>query len=447
MRRLLVALLFLLLPALPVRADEPDYGPDGIPEGSVARSLPGNADVAGHRAWLNARGIRYQLWYRTDVLSNLSGGLRRGTVNQGLLESIVNVDLERLAGAPGLRFFSNQFVIHNTGRIRRDYVGGLNTIAAIEAVPALRLSEFWLEQSLAGGAVRLRAGQLAADISFFFAETSFLFLQSDWPTISAANLPSGGPAYPLATPGIQAEWDPAPGWTLRAGFFNGDPAGPGPGDEQARNRNGLDWRLRDRALLLGEAQWRTGQEAGLARTLKIGGWAHLGRFDSERRAAEFGPLADPAGSGVPLRRRGNGGGYAVIEQQLFRPAGGDAESGVTAFLRASAAPRDDRSLIGLYLDGGVVARGLLAARPNDAFGIAFIYAQFSDAARGFDRDRIRLAGERGPVRDFEANLELTWKVQILPGLHIQPVVTRVWHPNGDRKRDALVAGFRTHLRF
>ncbi len=445
--RWLLLLAVLATTALPALADEPDYGPDGIPEGSVGRQFPDNADIGGHRAWLNERGVRYQLWYRTDVLSNLSGGLRRGTVNQGLLESIVNVDLERVAGAPGLRFFSNQFFIHNTGRIRRDYVGGVNTIAAIEAVPAVRLSEFWLEQSLAGGAVRLRAGQLAADISFFFAETSALFLQSDWATISALNLPSGGPAFPLATPGVLAEWDPAPGWTLRAAAFNGDPSGRGPGDEQARNRNGLDFRVRDPALLMAEAQWRTGQEEGLARTLKIGGWAHLGRFDTLRRASDGRPLADPLGSGIPLRRRGNGGVYAVAEQQLWRPAGGDAESGVTAYLRVSASPSQDRSLLGLYLDGGVVANGLLAARPDDSFGLGLIYARFSDAARGFDRDRNRMEGTRGPVRDFEANLEMTWRAQVVPGFHIQPVVTRIWHPNGDRKRDALVAGFRTHLRF
>ena len=39
----------------------------------------------------------------------------------------------KLAGWDGLTLFSNFFYIHNTGRIRRDLVGGINTIAAIEA--------------------------------------------------------------------------------------------------------------------------------------------------------------------------------------------------------------------------------------------------------------------------------------------------------------------------
>jgi porin len=55
--------------------------------------------------------------------------------------------------------FASFFQIHNTGRIRRDYVGGINTIAAIEAVPSTRFSEIWFEKSF--GMANLRVGQLA----------------------------------------------------------------------------------------------------------------------------------------------------------------------------------------------------------------------------------------------------------------------------------------------
>jgi hypothetical protein len=64
-----------------------------------------------------------------------------GPSDQGKLQGILTVDFGKLAGWNGLTGFVNVFQIHNTGRIRRDYVGGLNTIAAIEAVQA-RLSRF-----------------------------------------------------------------------------------------------------------------------------------------------------------------------------------------------------------------------------------------------------------------------------------------------------------------
>jgi len=53
----------------------------------------------------------------------------------------------------------------------------------------------------------------------------------------------------------------------------------------------------------------------------------------------------------------------------------------------------------------------------------------------------------GVVRDFEANLEFTYQAQIIPGWTVQPVVTRVWHPNGDASRNALVTGIRSVWRY
>jgi len=64
--------------------------------------------------------------------------------------------------------------------MRRDYVGGLNTIAAIEADPSTRLSELWLERNFLNGAVSFRVGQLVADNEFFFSDLSYMFMQTDW---------------------------------------------------------------------------------------------------------------------------------------------------------------------------------------------------------------------------------------------------------------------------
>jgi porin len=419
---------------------------NGVPQPSVATSLPPNDDVFRSRKWLADRGVVYGLEYTADVLANVRGGLRTGAVYQGKLHGILTVDLDKLAGWDGLSLYLNFFQIHNTGRMRRDHVGGINTIAAIEAVPTTRLSELWLEQKFAGGRASVRFGQLAADSEFFFSDLSALFLQSDWPTIVAVNLPSGGAAYPLSTPGVRIKFEPIPDLaSLMFAVFNGDPAGPGEGDEQLRNRYGLNFRLRDPAFLIGEAQFRrnTGDKnTGLATTVKLGAWRHLGEFDDKRFAVEGTLLADPTGSGIPARRRGNSGIYAVIEQQLFRPRGGDAESGISVFTRASLSP-SDRNLVDAYIDGGVVFAGMIAQRPHDKFGAAFIYARFSDSIRALDRDRAAFTSAAGPIRDYEANLELTYQAQIVPGWIVQPTLQFVRHPNGDSSRNATVVGARS----
>ncbi len=427
-----------------------DDGPqDGITPPSIATSLPQNGDPAGARKRLAERGIVYSLMYTSDVLANVDGGLKRGTVVQGKIEGTLAIDLEKLINLKDLSFFANVFQIHNTGRIRRDYVGGINTIAAIEAVPSTRLSELWLERKLSNGSASVRVGQLVADSEFFFATTHLLFLESDWATIAAVNLPSGGPAYPLSTPGVRVKWDPHVNVSLLLALFNGDPAGPGEGDEQIRNRHGLEFRVRDPAFWIAEAQLRANQgktDSALARTWKLGAWSHVGSFDDQRYAWDGSLLADPAGIGEALRRKGNAGIYAVLEQQLYRPVGGDAESGISVFTRISGSP-SDRNLVDFFIDGGIVLAGMIASRPADKFGASFMYTRFSDSVRAFDRDTILFNGPGVPIRDFEGSVELTYAAQIVPGWTVQPMATRIWHPSGDATRDATVVGVRTFLKY
>jgi porin len=434
-----------LLASSPVVAHEVDFtsGP------SIASSLPANGDPAGIRKALADYGVTYNLIYIDDILGNLRGGAQRGFIRQGRLDGTATVDFEKLMGVRGLEAYGNFFQIHNTGRIRRDYVGGINTISAIEAVPTTRLWELWLEQTFWDGKASVRFGQLAADTEFYAANISSMFLQSDWPTIAAANLPSGGPAYPLSTPGIRLKIDPTEHLSLLSAVFNGDPAGPGRGDEQIRNRHGLNFRTGDAPLVMAEAQFRSNQrkdDTGLARTAKIGGWTHFGAFEDQRFANDGTLLADPAGSGEPLVRSANWGVYGIIEQQLYRPKGGDAESGISVFSRISYSP-NDRNPINFFADAGIIFAGLVPRRPDDKFGASVMYARISDSVRAFDQDQIVFSGMPGLIHDYEMNLELNYSAQMIPGWTLQAMLTQVWHPSGGEWPDALVTGIRSIVRF
>jgi porin len=420
---------------------------------TIATSLPHGGDPGGTRKWLAAHGLSYYVLYTNDVLANVRGGQRRGVVDQGRLEGLLSIDLEKWAGLEGLSFFTNVLAIHNTGRIRRDYVGGINVIAAIEATPSVRLSELWLEQRFWNDTASIRFGQLAADVEFFYSTLGTIFLQSDWPEITAVNLPSGGPAYPLSTPGVRLKLEPSRDMSLLLAVYNGDPAGPGPGDEQIRNHYGLNFRLNDPALLMAEVQLRANHgkaDGGLARQLKLGAFSHLGQFDDQRFANDGSLLADPAGSGIAAKRKRNWGVYGIFEQQLYRPPGGDAESGISIFSRISASP-SDRNLVDFFFDVGMLFAGLVPHRPDDKLGAILMYSRFSDSVQAFDRDTNAFTGTAGPVRDFEANLELTYQAQIVPGWTVQPHVQYIWHPSGEAlatgRRNALVVGSRSMWRY
>ena len=198
-----------------------------------------------------------------------------------------------------------------------------------------------------------------------------------------------------------------------------------------------------------EAQFRSNQgkdDTGLAQTIKLGGWSHIGQFADQRFANDGTLLANPQGSGVPARHRGDYGFYGIIDQQIYRPRGAAADGGISVYGLASITP-SDRNLVNLQLNGGVVFAGFVPGRPDDRFGASVVYSRFSNSVSGFDQDLINTSGVPGNVRDYEANIELSYVAQIVPGWTVQPDFQYIRHPSGVSGRDAKMLGVRSILKF
>lgn len=418
---------------------------------SIQSSLGTFGDPGGFRRMLAPRGITYNLLYTNEVLGNVSGGVRQGPIHAGKFEAAISVDLDRFAGWRGWSAFANVFQIHDTGGLRDRSFHRLITVSNIEAYPSTRLSELWLEHASEDQRFNFRMGQLVADGEFFASDTGKIFLSNDWPTITGANLPSGGPAYPLSTPGLRLRWTPNASMSGLIAVFNGDP-----GDQASVNRTGLNFRLNDPPLLMGEIQLReVPGPSGLTRSVKLGGYQHFGRFDDYRYDRSGLSLASIHSSGSPRRHGGTSGAYAVIDAQLYRPEGADQADGVAVYARLSGSP-SDRNLIGLWADGGIVFSGMVPGRPEDAFGLSFIYARIGDHAQRYDRDRLSFDTDFHPVRSYEASIELTYQAVVVPGWTIQPDIQVVINPGGgiadptrpnQRVKGGVVLGLRSTLTY
>ncbi len=372
-------------------------------------------------------GISPSLTYIAESAANLSGGLRRGAIYQGRLDLGLSADLDKLMGWSGAKFHANVMHIHGDS-LSRQYIGNFMSFSGTEALNHARLYELWIEQEFAKG-YSLRVGQLSADVEFFNSKYSDVFVNATfgWPAIAAVNLPSGGPASGLTAFGFRAKAQLSDRLTLLFAMFNGDPAGRGPGEAQNRNAHGLNFRVNDTPLLMGELQYS--YEAGPRRpgTLKLGGWFHTDRFDDQRYGTDGLSLADPAGNGEPAQRRGSFAPYAVIEQMLV-PFDGKGDQGIAAFARI-AANQPDRNLIDFYADAGLNVSGFWPARPNDKFGVGFAYAKISSSARGLDQDALGF-GTPGPVRNYEAAFELSYLAEVKKGWTVQPTLQYLIHPSG-----------------
>jgi porin len=419
---------------------------------TIGQLSDGTAYDARRKA-LGECGVSYLLIYTNDVLGNPSGGIRRIAVYQGKLEASVTLDLDKLVGWRGLSAYVNLFQLHNTTGMRDENFNANVTISNIEAIPATRFQEYWIEQKLLADRFSIRFGQLAADSEFFISSYSLPLVSSDWPPITTMNLPSGGPAYPLSSPGIRFRYDPNANWSALFAVFNGDP-----GQQGTINRTGTNFPVKDPPLIMGEIQYRYNQEKdspALAGILRLGGWHYFGKFDDQRFDTLGISLANPLSNGVPRQLRGTSGIYGIVDQQLYRPKGGSADSGVGFFSRVSASP-SNRSVIDFYLDSGIIFSGLNPARPNDKVSIGFIYAKYADRVGTLDVDRILFSGVARPIRDYELIFELNYLYLVRPGWAIQPLIQYLVHPGGNVPnpnnptqaiRSGAILGVRSTLNF
>ncbi|WP_156917910.1 carbohydrate porin [Bradyrhizobium sp. Cp5.3] len=413
------------------------------------------------------KGLNFGATFIADNIGNVSGGVGRGAIHFGRLDISVDADLDKLVGWTGGRFYANAFEIYGRG-LTRNYIFNLATISEIEALPDQRLYNAYFEQSFFNGALNIRAGQQAADVEFFDSETDDLFINGTfgWPAIKASNLPAGGPAPPIAVPGIRVKAAVSDKITLFGAVFNGDPSGPGEGDPQMRDHHGLAFRVNDPPWLIGQVHFDYDLDIGgrsLAGNFTPGAWKHYGDFNSQRFTAEGLSIADPDGTGIPAKLRGNYGIYAVIEQVLYRPPGTTDNTtsasipGVTAFGRIAYSP-PDRNLIDLYLDGGIGFVGFTPGRALDRFGVAMAYMRISNTARNLDLDTRFYTGTQSPIRSNEILIEMIYEAHIKPGWLIAPYFQYVFRPSGgipnpndptgiSRIGDAAVFGVTTTIRY
>ena len=417
-------------------------------------------DLGGLRTRLADRGVTYGLAEASEVFGNIGGGTRRGVVYEGLTQFSLGLDTEKLFGWEGGTFNVSGYQIHGRGLSLNDLGNNLMTVSSIEAPRGTLLFELWVEQVFADKQLAVRVGQLAADQEFMLSQYASLFLNHTfgWSTFPSADLPSGGPSYPLATPGVRVRYTPRGDLALLLGVFNGNPAGPGLGVPQDRDASGTAFRVNDGVFAIAEAQYSINQgdhATGLPGTYKVGAFYNSNDFADQRRNATGQSLTDPTAVGAIGRpRRGNWGGYAIMDQLVFR-APDTRDQGLGLFARVMGAP-GDRNLVNVYVDAGLTYKGLVPGRESDTLGLGVAVARISDTASALDADTRLASGGTTPIRRHETVLELTYAAQIAPWWLVQPSAQYVFNLNGGvvnpkaparRLDDAAVFGLRTNVAF
>jgi porin len=454
--RRITAIVACMLPAMTAIA----AGPDGAP------NLLG--DLGGLRPPLASHGITLGLTETSEVLGNLSGGVRRGAEYDGLTQLSLAVDTSKAFGWAGGTFDLSALQIHGRS-LSAANLDNLQTVSGISADRSTRLWELWFQQSFLDGKADVKVGQQSLDQEFIVSQYSGLYLNTmmGWPMLPSADLYAGGPAYPLSSLGLRLRMQPTGALTLLGGVFDDNPPGGSfTDDAQRRGREafGTRFNLNTGALVIAELQYAidlpaaseapcSGANCGLPGTYRFGAWYDTAGFPDPRFDAAGRSLADPASDGRPLEHRGNFSVYGVVDQTLWRESRGP--SSVAAFARVMGAP-GDRNPIDLSINAGINVKAPLPGRDDDNFGIGYGVAHVSAHLSALDRDTGMFSGVAYPVRSAEHFVELTYQCQVAPWWIVQPDLQYIFNPGAGipdpvqpvrRIADELVLGVRTIITF
>jgi porin len=426
-----------------------------VPSGAQTPSMPGFGwplgflnnedrsaalfgDLWGVRPLLARYGMTLTIANTWEVLGNASGGTGRGIVPEGLTTATLQMDTQRAFGWYGGLFNVSGEWIYG-GNLSEHYLQTLQTASGIEADPTVRLWELWYQQKLFEDRVDVKIGQQSLDQEFMVTQNGGYFVNTmfGWPMLPSADLPGGGPAYPLSALGVRVRAHLNDSVTLLAGAFNGSPTPSIFGDPQRLNAHGVNFLIGQGVMAIAELQYsypspntivQANEEDPLARTYKIGFWYNNWEFASQQWDNTGIMLANPASSGIPQILRSDYSFYAVADQMIYRFPD-DADRNINVFIRPMWTPLQDRNLITFSLNAGLTMHEPIFGRDDDTFGLGMGYTHVSSGQQGFNEQTAYYnPGTYVPVRSSETFLEATYQYQANAWLQIQPDLQYVIYP-------------------
>lgn len=425
----------------------------------IKRRSEGLGDLCGFREWLGKYGGTLSLTETSEALGNATGGAAQGVEYDGLTQGVFQLNTQRAFHWYGGAFNASMLQIHGQN-LSADNLLTLQTSSGIESDRTTRLWELWYDQKFdQEGKYDIKIGQQSLDQEFMGSENALLFVNTmfGWAMLPSADLPGGGPAYPLSALGVRAHVRTGSSLTWLGGVYTGDAS--------QQNSSGTAFPLNG-ALGILELQYaypglgstvRMSEKTPLARTYKLGVWYDDVKFADQRFDGNGLSLADPGSDGNAKLHRGDYAVYAVADQMLWVDPN-ENDRTISFFLRPMGTPRSDRNLIDFSMNAGFNFKEPILHRDDDTFGVGMGYAHVSDRAADLDRDQAKYSNTPGyPIRSGETYVEATYQYAATPWLQIQPDFQYIFNPgagivnpsssSGQKVKDEAVFGVRLNIAF
>lgn len=398
----------------------------------------------GWRDELADKGVTFTSSFVFDVLADPVGGMKTGqTVYDHSWGMDLEVDLEKAFGWKG-GIFHTSALWRAGANISQKYIGNVFTASSIFGSEEFKFYALYLDQKFLDDKLSIRVGRFTAGDECAASPLYWIYVNNSIDG-NPQSLPINMPflTYPNATWGARAKVTLPHDLYSYSGIFNGDP------NVGRNSMHGFDFslRLKRGVFLIEEVGWTPNQapgSEGLPGNYKFGAFYHSGTFRQFYRDSYGGSSVV---SGRPLAKHiGNWGMYWQADQMIYRE-NGTSDQGLTLWSATTYAPAD-LNQFPLFVDGGIIYKGLIPYRDQDVAAVGTSYGLWSNEIRRLEQDNMDYNGSTQHRQVYEMMFDFTYKAQITPWLYIQPDMQYILHPGGTGYiRDAYVIGFRTGVTF
>jgi len=384
------------------------------------------------------KGVKASLVYNAAAFADVVGGARTGATYTSNLNVQLDIDGAAVLGWPDTIAHLDGLWLQ--GGLPSSFVGDAQGVSNISAPNDVKLYEAWVQKNFLRNQVSVLAGLYDLNSEFYRLQSAGLFLNSSFgigPEFAQSGV-EGPSIFPYTSVGVRVALKPVEGVVIRTAVLDGVPV------DRPNGSHGV-FESGDGVLIVGEVDF-VDRPALKARPsnqrFRIGRQAMLGEYEAKVAVggwyytASFADLSETQSDGQPVRHRGSGGLYMLIDRLLYkRPDRPDQK--LTGFVQTGIS--DDRvNRFGSYLGAGLTLFAPFKDRSADELGIGLAYAR--NGSHYVSAQRMQGL----PVTNAEKTIELTYLIQVNSWLALQPDLQYVISPNTN---PALSNALALQLRF